>query len=149
MAMSSMSVVRLGLCGLLLFLGTYQFGCARKKSPSVAALLDKLTKGDFKAKLEALEDLRKLGPEAKAAVPNLIKILEDKKAVIPGVEAAVAEQVIPRKEEANPDLRASAASTLAAIGPDAKPAIPILLASIKDKEWNVRLACTRLWPGSE
>jgi HEAT repeat protein len=100
-----------------------------------------LSKGDFKTKLEALQALRKHGANAKSAVPILIKILEDKKAIIAGVEAAVAEQIIPEKEDANPNLRASSAAALGAIGPDAKPAIPALLANLKDKAWNVRTAC--------
>ncbi len=141
MATARISVLRFGLFGLLLFLGVSQLGCARKGPPSVTTLINKLNKGDFTAKLEALEDLRKHGPNARAAVPTLIKILEDEKAIIPGVGGAVAQQVIPRKDDANPDLRASAAMTLGTIGPDAKPAIPVLLIELKDKEWNVRTAC--------
>lgn len=141
MSTTRKSFVRLEWFALLLFLGTCQLGCSGKNQPSVAAPLDKLNKGSLKAKLEALEDLRKLGPNAKSAVPVLIKMLEDEKAILSGVDAAVAERVILRKEDANPSLRASAALTLGTIGPDAKPAIPTLLASLKDKTWNVRLAC--------
>src|SRR5579871_460462 len=133
--------------GLSLLLGTCQLGCekwladSKEDLPSVASLLDKLNKGNFFAKLEALAGLRKHGPDAKSAVPTLIKILEDDKAAIPGAEEAVKEGLFARPEDANPSIRAAAAVTLAAIGPDAKPAIPALLKNLKDKAWNVRSAC--------
>ena len=135
--------------GLSLILGICQLGCvlgnadATEDLPSVASLLDKLNKGDFFAKLEALEGLRKHGPNAKSAVPTLIKILEDDKAAIPGAEEAVKQELFARPEDANPSIRAAAAVTLAAIGPDAKPAIPALLKNLKDKDRFVRGASAK------
>jgi HEAT repeat protein len=142
---SSLYLRTLGF-GLLLIAGTCQLGCARgkaaldKDNPSVAALIDKLKKGDFIAKLDAMGELRKLGTEPKPAVPTLIKILEDDKAKISGAATGVEQGAIGRPEDANPSIRAAAIVTLEKIGPDAKPAIPVLLKSLKDKDNFVRLA---------
>jgi HEAT repeat protein len=144
MSTSGKLAFRMMVCGLLIFFGTCSFGCAKpsspsgKDSPSVKELLDKLEKGDFAAKLYALDELGKLGAKAKPAVPTLIIILEDDKSPIPGAAAAVKEETIAHPEDANPTLRSSAAATLGDIGPDAKPAIPALLKNLKDKDKYVR-----------
>lgn len=126
------------ICGLFLVIGTSEIGCAKKSSPVVKELVEKLQKGDFLAKLDALEKLGELGADAKSTVPTLIKILEDDKTPIPGADAAVKQEVIARPEDANPTLRCAAAATLGDIGPDAKPAISALLKNLKDKNRYVR-----------
>jgi HEAT repeat protein len=116
------------LFGLALFWGPCQLGCARQAVPvasekksaalSIAALVDQLKLDDRQARLEALGQLRKLGPRAKEAVPTLTKVLDDK----------------------DPSVRAGAAVALGCIGADAKPAVSALLSKLKDADKNVRVA---------
>lgn len=113
-------------------------GCAKKNGPSVKELILQVEKGDFTAKLLALDKLGELGSDAKPAVPTLITILGDDKSPIPGADEAVEQTTISRPEEANATLRSAAAATLGDIGPDAKAAIPALLKSLKDKDKYVR-----------
>jgi hypothetical protein len=85
-------------------------------------------------------ELRKKGPEAKAAVPALVQALEDNEAI-----------------------SCPAAQALAAIGPEAEPAIPALVEAIKREQgkrsgtrsgghsvlsWLAGMALTKIGPAS-
>ncbi|MFQ5795664.1 MAG: HEAT repeat domain-containing protein [Candidatus Bipolaricaulia bacterium] len=65
-----------------------------------------------KSKL-AVRKLVKIGP---AAVPTLIKVLQDK----------------------DVDVRQEAAEALGKIGPDARDAVPALVEALRDEDWSVR-----------
>jgi HEAT repeat protein len=82
-------------------------------------------KGEESGRAErALLDLGALGPEAKAAVPALVKVLTG------GREG----------------YRQAAAEALGAIGPEANAAVPALRAALEDEKAGVRVAAARaLW----
>ncbi len=111
--------------GLVLFITIYQFGCLSHDPPPVIALIGTLKNGDYQARVEALEKIKNLGPEAKPAIPTLIQCLEDKDSTI----------------------RSGAAVALGTIGSDAKTAIPVLITKLKDKDRFVRGASAKALAG--
>ena len=84
--------------------------------PAVAPMIEALK--DDRTDYWACIVLSGIGPAAKAAVPQLIKTLDDDE----------------------PEVRMEVAMTLAAIGEAAAPAVPKLTDELKDKETGVRLA---------
>lgn len=84
--------------------------------PVVAPMIEALK--DDRTDYWACIVLSEIGPAAKAAVPQLIKTLDDDE----------------------PEVRMEVAMTLAAIGDAAEPAVPRLTEELKDKESGVRLA---------
>lgn len=83
--------------------------------PALASALD-----EREARYWACLALGEIGPQAKAAVPNLIKSLTDDR----------------------PEVRLQAALALAEIGPDAKPAAGELIKLLNDPFESVRVAAT-------
>lgn len=78
---------------------------------AVPALAKALPEPDREIREHAALALARIGPPAKAAVPALIKVLQD--------------------EKADDGVRGAAARALAAIGPDAGEAVPALVAALK------------------
>lgn len=102
----------------------------------------------------AAKALGRIGPEAQAAVPILKQALQDDDAVY-RVAAALALWRIGRAPEALPALQAvleskgldgpyQAAMALLEIGPEAKPAIPLLVSCLRREEADVRRAAAKV-----
>ena len=96
-------VARLFRC--IAFLFGVAISCAAENASDIAKLKADLGASDRDTRREAGFQLQKLGPRAKAALPELIKALDD------------------------PDRQvwASAVAAIAAIGPDAKDAVSVLI----------------------
>ncbi len=88
-------------------------------SSRVPTLIEALKDPDSDVGYGAAQALGRIGPEAKAAVPALIKALVDD----------------PRNT-----VRSHAAQALGQIGPEAKAAVPALIEALKDENENVRNA---------
>jgi HEAT repeat protein len=119
-------------------LALHEFG-----TPAVPYLAKALSDKELtNCQIWAAWGLRKLGPAAKAAVPQLEAALKDKLALV-RIDAArtlwaVAEHkdaiptLIEHLKDKEPSYRADAARALAAIGPKAKAALPALRAAVSD-----------------
>ena len=106
-----------------------------KATPRLAALYDR-TKAEI-----VVEALKSYGPEAKAAVPTLIRSLDAKETfgvispyrvlepIGPGAEAAVP-ALVRIVEKGDWNNRVAPVETLGAIGPGAKAAVPALVAGL-------------------
>ncbi|MCH7729806.1 MAG: HEAT repeat domain-containing protein, partial [Planctomycetes bacterium] len=128
----------------------------------VAVLCEGLdTKHRFFARRQAIDALRKIGPEAKSAIQPLSKILRE---AAPGPSrfgfrngdhaaaldvlrqfgpAAIPALVDALKHGKNRETCQSIGSLLIELGPDAKPSVPQLVEIIKDPDNNARL--TAIW----
>jgi HEAT repeat protein len=111
--------------------------------PSLAAAL----KDEEPAIRQAAADtLGQLGPVAREAVPALAGTLEDKTSSVALAAALALPRIDPtRARDALPHLtdsldHAAAADALADMGPDARAAVPALLAALKHREGAVRSA---------
>lgn len=103
----------------------------RRGLDPVPVLVEALTKRDagFYA---AARYLAKLGPAAKAAVPELVKVLKSDNESLYGEPYNTAHQI--------------AAETLGMIGPEARLAVPVLAEVLKDQNGHVRVAAgLALW----
>lgn len=93
---------------LLTMVSVGKFGAkARRATPELAGILLKDESAELRRK--AAEALSQIGPEARNAVPSLIKALDDKEV----------------------DVRRWSAIALAKIGPDARPALAALVKALK------------------
>lgn len=99
------------------FLGLFLVTAATAQEEPGAALAKALEASDTSACIEACRELSRLGPAAKPAVDELAKAMET-------IDDA--------------ELQRSAALALAAIGPDAKDAVPALISALKSKNIRVR-----------
>ncbi len=95
-----------GMCDLIAKVG-------RAASPLVPHLTDALRRGDYDLKWAAASALGGLGADAKAAIPDLVRLLGHKNGIIAG----------------------SASTTLARIG---RAAIPALLQTLRDRDCRFR-----------
>jgi HEAT repeat protein len=125
--------------------------------------IQRLKNPDPKVRSRAADALAELGPEAKDAVPLLIKALQDDKNI--GLRVAVAKALwrvgseakdaVPALADAlrddNIGLRVTVANALGGIGPEAKDAVPALTDALRDKNIGLRVAAAKaLWRvGSE
>lgn len=82
----------------------------------VELYLGQLRHKDTLVRSDAIKELCRLGPKAKSAVPELIKMVSEKDDFVSN----------------------SAVRVLAAIGPEAKAAVPVLIERMKDKSASVR-----------
>jgi RNA polymerase sigma factor (sigma-70 family) len=122
---------------------------------SVTALADLMKDNDVSVRFHALEALSQFGPKAKAATPKLLEavvkdaaprcrrqalaalkfVKPDAKTVVPTLREALRDE--------DPDLRLNAISFLGELGPEAKEAVPDLIAALKkvkdDKDRSERL----------
>ncbi len=92
-------------------------GVAGAQTPATESLQQKLASSDPAAQLEACQQIEKLGIKAKDAVPQLVTLLQGK---------------------ASFELKRCATLALAAIGEDAKAAVPTLQTMLKSKEPKLR-----------
>jgi HEAT repeat protein len=88
----------------------------------IPALVEVLTDKDLQVRMQAVRALGAFGPGAKAAVPALIKILDDRTSQGKG-SLTVGEMAM---------------RGLCEIGRDAKSAIPVLLTMLNDKDSSIR-----------
>jgi HEAT repeat protein len=114
---------------------------------SVPGLIEALKDEDFRK--TAAKDIRKIGPEAKAAVPALSEVLKDKNILVRteaaralGQIGSEAKAAVPALVEALKDeyaiIRLLAADALGKIGPEAKAAVSALVETLKDEKEDVR-----------
>jgi HEAT repeat protein len=86
---------------------------------TLPVLIEGLNSSNFEAWDQAIETIEATGPEAKDAVPALIKVLKD-------------------KDVGNTQTQGGAARALGKIGPEAKAAVPALIAALDGKDYYVR-----------
>jgi len=82
----------------------------------IQRLINQLSFPEVSDRQYAIKSLGEIGPEAKAAVPNLSEALKDE----------------------GEDVRRAAAEALGKIGPEAKSAMPVLIETLSDEELYVR-----------
>ncbi len=125
---------------------------------ATAADLERLTRDvastDKEVCLRAIDELGKLGADAKSAVPALVKALSNEDNTIcwhaartlgsigPDA-AAAAPALIKGLGNEDPDVRAYAAFTLGRIGSESDDVVDALLDKVFDKNLKVRKACLR------
>ncbi len=134
-------MVRRALCVVLVALaGAPVFG-----EDTVPELLKALASEDFEAREKAIIRLGKLGPEAKPAIPALVRVLSDQslwlrdKARQSLREIGAVPELVKALSHREADVRWRATKALAAIGEDAKDAAPALCKALKDENSQVRL----------
>jgi HEAT repeat protein len=125
----------------------------RNKYPQVSSGLFELLKGDDAALSDAaFEALTALGPAREADVPNLVKLLKDKKAVIRARVYAVqglaplgasskdaAGAVLAALSDDEAALRQTAAQALSKPGPKSKETVQALVKALDDSDRKVRM----------
>ena len=137
----------------------------QKAKPAVPALVEALEDKDAGVRTFAAAALARIGsPEAKAAVPVLIEVFTDKtvdakepnlrglagvvlRGVVvkfPSEAKAVIPVLIEALEDQNRSVRASAAQTLAGMGPQVKEATPMLIEMLKKQGESRAVAATVL-----
>jgi HEAT repeat protein len=109
----------------------------------VPALAEATRSEDVKVRNGALTILRSLGPEAAQALEALRSLARESKD--PAVKSAVEETIKSLSsaddlKQGNPEARIAAAATLGRLGWRATPALPALIAALKDSEVKVRIA---------
>jgi WD40 repeat protein/HEAT repeat protein len=102
-------------------------------------------------KVETMREIGRYGPEAKEAVPILVKLLSDANSSVKQtaletlmkvgtVSREHVEQLIPLlKDAAFPEGRQFAVNALASLGADARPALAEVAALLKDKDAGIRV----------
>jgi HEAT repeat protein len=139
----------------LLFLGSLlnaQPDDKKKKDPGLPDGLKALQHPDASVRYRAVETLGKLGATAKFAIPELREALKDKNAAVRvkvaealwKIEQPPASVVLPvlmsAMTEKDQRVRAQAPPVIALLGTKAKPAVPLLVAALKDSYVDVKLA---------
>ncbi|MBD2043655.1 HEAT repeat domain-containing protein [Microcoleus sp. FACHB-672] len=115
----------------------------------VSALVKALKDSDTRVRGSAVEVLKRIGTEAKAAVPDLVNALKDNDSYVRGSAAAALGSMGTEAKAAVPDLvnalkdndadvRDRAGYALGSIGTEAKAAVPDLVNALKDKDADVR-----------
>jgi HEAT repeat protein len=118
----------------------------RFQGRTIAGWVKVLEDGELTARIGAASALMQAGPEARAAVPALIKLLEKREPLISPFIVTVLGRIGPDAvpalakalESPKGELKAGAASALASIGPAASPAAPALLALLASTEASQR-----------
>ena len=101
----------------VLFLFLISSGWAlENNNTDISSVIEKLSHSDENVRKDAAYTLGKLGPDAKIAIPLLIKTLKDEKA----------------------DVREAAVHALGCIGQEAKTIVPVLIDLLKDENFGVR-----------
>ena len=136
-----------------------QYTLVKIGKPALSRLIDrvKAESSTPEARTEEITGLAKFGHDATAAVPVLIRALQDKHA---GIRSAAArslcaicvgekpavEALIRALKDKDPDVRRAAAAGLGKIGPGAKDAVLAIATTLQDKDPDVRAAAAEgLW----
>ena len=119
------------------------FGSAA--APAVPALIRALGDPDLRIRWFAIESLALIGPEARAAVPSLIEALRSKDVADAGVLRGNGVFMFGAMDDG--PIRLIAAEALGRIGPDAKAAIPNLIAALSGPDSRVRSEAARALGG--
>ncbi|HTU93994.1 MAG TPA: HEAT repeat domain-containing protein [Gemmataceae bacterium] len=119
--------------------------------PRVVPVLVKALRDDEAARREAAADiLGRIGPPARPAVPALLAALKDKSSSVALMAAMALAEIDPTRGGAAVPLLADsvdvpgATVALAKIGPDARAAVPALIAALKPGKGNVQQELMRL-----
>lgn len=137
-------------------LGAYGFAALGEEArPAVPALISLLNDKNDRVRYLSVFTLRCLGPVAADALPSLIICLNDPEFTVRddavsalGTIHEQPERVVPiltdflQKNRADGILCVEAIGSLAKFGVEAKPAVPILLELLNDKEPQIRSAAT-------
>ncbi len=122
-------------------------GETRYKGKPAGYWIKQLEAMEVASRKEAVEALAAIGPDAKAAVPALLKALDDNAAAVrvgaivalgrigPGAKPAVP-KLLEALMDQDKDFRLAALQSLGSIGPDAKEAVPVLLKTLKEEREN-------------
>lgn len=117
--------IRLSALLLLLELGADSSDIAEAKKEIIQALINNLNDEDLDVRRKAIDGLRNLGSEAKAAVPVFVKLLHSD----PNSNVHA---------DPNPHIRAGAVLALGKIGMCTKEVIEVLLSALNDNDNFVR-----------
>ena len=128
------SDLRFGAVGALATVG-------RGDEVAVQALGKALRDTNIFVRRAACEALSDMGPEAKAALPTLLELIQGQDAVVRSIVKPEDEHIF-SKDELVQDLRPRAAFILGKIGPEARAAVPDLTKAIRDKNVDLR------WPAA-
>lgn len=143
-----------GLGLLIALLGlTYWLNTGARAVPG---LIENLQSGDLQAQMLAAEGLKEIGQAAQPAVPTLITVATSDTnlslssaaaGALPPIDLRAARQVmaawLPKLHDPEAHMRGYAASTIGALGPVAKPAVPTLVKLLSDEDISVRERATR------
>ncbi len=117
----------------------------RARAERLAALLKQARSDDKKTRHEAISAIGAMGPAAKPAIPALIELLDsdhEQRSYVRSALVKIGKEALPAVTQAlthkSPNVRAGAAKTLEEMRPDAKSAIPKLVAMLDDPVWDVR-----------
>ena len=113
----------------------------RAAAPAVPALVDALRDPDLRIRWFAIETLALIGPEAKAAVPKLIEALRSKDVAEAGMLRGLGTFMFRQMDDG--PIRLIAAEALGRIGPEAKAAVPDLIAALDGPDSRVRCEAVR------
>ncbi len=134
--------------GFVLFCLNSEFIASAQTSGDVAHTIKQLEHEDVRVRLVAVQALMRKGPDAKTAVPALIRRLRDddesvrvnaQRALAAIGKTAVPDLIIALKDD-DPSVRQVIAFTLMRIGPGARDAVPALIVALKDDYKPVRLS---------
>jgi|CXWL01.1.fsa_nt_gi HEAT repeat protein len=123
---------------------------------AVPGLIDDLQSGDLQAQMLAVEGLKEIGSNAQSAVPVLVTFATSDSnlalssaaaGALAPIDLSAARQVmaawLTKLHDPDAQMRGYAASTIGALGPVAKPAVPALVRLLSDEDIAVRERATR------
>jgi HEAT repeat protein len=111
-----MSGELMNICITFLLCANFAYSAFAQERKDVQALIQQLQDRDKQARVAAIKEVKRLGVEAKAAIPALALLLK----------------------EGDDDLRESAAEALGKMGEEAKAVSPALTEALKDRNDRVR-----------
>ena len=108
----------------------------------IQRLISQLTVPDAKDRSYAMQELEEIGSAAKAAVPELIKLLKDKdeqichkaRCALVKIGSAAVSALAKMLKDENVKVRRVAVSAIEEIGSEAKVAVPALIEALKDED---------------
>ena len=123
-----------------------QFTPSKPPTPEVLALIDKVKSGSQETRIQAMNNLGALGPDAEAAVPVLIQLLytanEDLRLnatlTLGKLGKNAGEPLSQTMKDRNQDVRYFSVWALGLLGPDAKDKTADVLALLNDRSDQVR-----------
>jgi predicted Zn finger-like uncharacterized protein len=121
----------------------------RAAEGQIVDLIGKLGNPDAKDRAQAAQALGGLGPDAKVAIPSLVKLLGDRNDLVKRLARDALTKIGPPAKgdtqvlvglltDSAPEVRQYAAETLGTLGGDARPAAGALAAAVQDRDARVR-----------